>query len=48
MVVQDATVVSYDYVFQFCAVVFVLSIPTVLLLQRPKPRAAIAEVAVVE
>ncbi len=35
MVVQDATVVGYDYVFRFCAIVFVLSIPTVLLLRKP-------------
>ena len=34
MVVQDATVVGYDYVFRFCAIVFVLSIPTVFLLRR--------------
>jgi DHA2 family multidrug resistance protein len=36
MVNQDATVVSYDYVFRFCAIVFVISIPTVLLLSKPK------------
>lgn len=36
MVVKDATVVGYDYVFRFCALVFVVSIPTVLLLRKPK------------
>jgi DHA2 family multidrug resistance protein len=46
MVDQNATVVSYDYIFQFCAVVFVLSIPTVLLLAKPK-KAPPGEAAVV-
>jgi len=36
MVVKDPTVVGYDYVFRFCALVFVVSIPTVLLLRKPK------------
>ncbi len=38
----NATVVSYDYIFRLCAIVFVLSIPTVLLLRkaRPSPGAA--------
>jgi DHA2 family multidrug resistance protein len=40
MVVQNATVVSYDYVFRFCAIVFVVSIPTVLLLKKPAKRSA--------
>ncbi len=35
MVVQNATVVAYDYVFRFCALVFIVSIPTVLLLRKP-------------
>jgi DHA2 family multidrug resistance protein len=48
MVVTDATVVSYDYVFRFCALVFLLSIPTVLFLRKPAPRAAVAEAALVE
>jgi DHA2 family multidrug resistance protein len=38
MVVQNATVVSYDYVFRFCALVFLVSIPTVLLLRKPVRR----------
>lgn len=37
LVDTSATVVAYDYVFRFCAIVFVLSIPTVLLLAKPKP-----------
>ncbi|MGH7728580.1 MAG: DHA2 family efflux MFS transporter permease subunit [Vulcanimicrobiaceae bacterium] len=41
-VVQNATVLSYDYDFRLCAIVFALSIPTVLLL-RPPRRAASAE-----
>ncbi len=44
MVDVNATVISYDYIFRFCAIVFVLSIPTVLLLKKaPKlaPRAAV-------
>ncbi len=36
MVVQNATVVSYDYIFRFCAIVFLLSIPMVMLLSKPK------------
>jgi DHA2 family multidrug resistance protein len=36
MVQQNATVVSYDYVFRICAIVFAFSIPTVMLLARPK------------
>jgi len=48
MVNQDATVVSYDYVFRFCAIVFVISIPTVLLLAKPKnTTAAVSEVRAV-
>ena len=43
MVVQNATVVSYDYVFRFCAVVFLISIPTVLLLKKPAPRSGAGE-----
>jgi hypothetical protein len=43
MVNQDATVVSYDYVFRFCAIVFVISIPTVLLLAKPKKAGALTE-----
>jgi DHA2 family multidrug resistance protein len=36
MVDQDATVVSYDYIFRFCAIVFLISLPTVMLLSVPK------------
>ncbi len=36
MVAQNATVVSYDYVFRFCAIVFAVSLPTVFLLAKPK------------
>jgi MFS transporter, DHA2 family, multidrug resistance protein len=36
MVNQNATVLAYDYVFRLCAIVFVLAIPSVLLLSgRP-------------
>ena len=35
MVGVNAAVVAYDYVFRLCAIVFVLSIPTVLLLRKP-------------
>jgi DHA2 family multidrug resistance protein len=48
MVVQNSTVIAYDYVFRFCAIIFVLSIPTVLLLAKPKSAAAGAEAAIVE
>ncbi len=36
MVDRNATVVSYDYVFRLCAIVFFVSIPTVFLLANPK------------
>jgi len=42
MVDQNATVVAYDYVFRFCAIVFALSLPTVLLLRKPRPNAGSA------
>ncbi len=48
MVVQDATVVGYDYVFRFCALVFVLSIPTVLLLHKSRAGTAREAAALVE
>jgi DHA2 family multidrug resistance protein len=48
MVDQNATVVSYDYVFRFCAIVFLISIPTVFLLTNPKGRAAAEAAALVE
>jgi len=48
MVVQDATVVAYDYVFRFCAIVFVVSIPTVLLLRKPKPATSADAAALIE
>jgi DHA2 family multidrug resistance protein len=48
MVDLSATVVAYDYVFRFCAIVFVISIPTVLLLKKAKQNAGAAVAAVVE
>lgn len=36
----NATVLSYDYIFRFCAIVFVISIPMVLLFRRPTKAAA--------
>ncbi len=36
MVSVNSTVVAYDYVFRLCAIVFVLSIPTVFLLREPR------------
>ncbi len=48
MVNLNATVVSYDYVFRLCAIVFVLSIPTVFLLQKPKAAKAGEAHAVLE
>jgi DHA2 family multidrug resistance protein len=35
-VVVNSTVISYDYLFRLCGIVFALSIPTVLLLAKPK------------
>jgi len=40
IVVQNATVVSYDYIFRLCGIVFLISIPTVMLLKTPKRAAA--------
>jgi DHA2 family multidrug resistance protein len=34
----NASVIAYDYVFRLCAIVFVLSIPSVFLLATPKSR----------
>jgi len=48
MVDQNATVVAYDYVFRFCAIVFFISIPTVLLLRKPRPRLATAPAPIVD
>ena len=48
MVVQNATVVSYDYVFRVCAIVFAVSIPTVMLLAKAKSSVAAAAQAVIE
>jgi DHA2 family multidrug resistance protein len=42
LVGQDATTIAYDYIFRFCGIVFLISIPTVLLLAktvRHKPSA---------
>ena len=48
MVDVNSTVVAYDYLFRFCAIVFVVSIPTVMLLKKPKPSTAAEAVAVLE
>ena len=48
MVVANATVVSYDYVFRVCAIVFALSIPSVMLLAKSKPSPATEAHAVIE
>jgi DHA2 family multidrug resistance protein len=48
MVVQNSTVIAYDYVFRFCAIVFIVSIPTVLLLAKPKPKEAAAPAPLLE
>jgi DHA2 family multidrug resistance protein len=48
MVDVSSTVVAYDYVFRFCAIVFVISIPTVMLLKKPKPSPTAEAVAVLE
>lgn len=40
LVRQNAAMVAYDYLFRLCAVVFVISIPLVLLLRAPKPSEA--------
>jgi DHA2 family multidrug resistance protein len=48
LVVQNSTVIAYDYVFRFCAIVFLISIPTVLLLSKPKPAPDGAAAAVIE
>jgi DHA2 family multidrug resistance protein len=42
IVQSNAAVLSYDYLLQLCAVVFLLSIPTVLLLSGKKPGAGAA------
>jgi hypothetical protein len=39
-------VIAYDYVFRFCAIVFALAIPTVLLLRGGDGSAAPAAAAV--
>lgn len=39
MVNVNATVLSYDYIFRFCAIVFVISIPMVLLFKKPSTNA---------
>ena len=48
MVDVNSTVVAYDYLFRFCAIVFVISIPTVMLLKKPKPSPTAEAVAVLE
>ncbi|GAC1497076.1 MAG: MDR family MFS transporter [Vulcanimicrobiaceae bacterium] len=44
----NATVVSYDYIFRLCAIVFVISIPSVLLLRKSAPANGVASHTVVE
>jgi DHA2 family multidrug resistance protein len=39
MVDQNATVLAYNYIFRLSAIIFLLSIPTVLLLRPSKPNA---------
>ncbi len=41
---QNATVLAYDYVFRFSALLFLLAVPTVFLLRRPAPAGGVAEV----
>ncbi len=41
-VTLNATVLAYDYAFRICALVFVVAIPMVLLLRKPKPGSAAA------
>jgi DHA2 family multidrug resistance protein len=49
MVLLNATVISYDMVLRLCAIVFVLSVPLVLLLKWQRaPSAAAAAPALVE
>jgi DHA2 family multidrug resistance protein len=48
MVDLSSTVVAYDYLFRFCAIVFVISIPTVMVLKKPKPSPTAEAVAVLE
>jgi DHA2 family multidrug resistance protein len=48
MVDLSSTVVAYDYLFRFCAIVFVISIPTVMVLKKPKPSPTGEAVAVIE
>jgi DHA2 family multidrug resistance protein len=40
MVEQNATVLAYNYIFRLSAIIFLLSIPTVLLLRPGKPEAS--------
>jgi hypothetical protein len=41
MVQLNATVIAYDFLFRFSAILFFLSLPTLFLL-RPPPRGAAA------
>jgi DHA2 family multidrug resistance protein len=43
---QNATVIAYDGIFRFCAIVFVCSIPTVMLLRKPKASGASSPIVV--
>jgi MFS transporter, DHA2 family, multidrug resistance protein len=47
LVAQQAQMIAYDYLFQLCAIVFLLAIPLVLLMRPPKNRAALASSDVV-
>jgi len=42
LVAQQATMIAYNYLFQFCAVVFLIAIPLVLFMRSPKREAAAA------
>ncbi len=48
MVQLNATVVSYDYIFRLCAIVFFISIPSVLLLRKARPTPGAATHAMIE
>ncbi len=45
LVAQQATMIAYNYLFQFCAVVFLIAIPLVLFMRSPKREAAAAAAA---
>ena len=47
-VAQNATVVSYDYAFRFTAILFLLSIPSVLLMKKGRPGSTAVPAAAVD